>query len=57
MRQAVRLTLMGSIDMVLAVLFGIYGDGWLRHSAVLLAIFIVWLVYNLYEFFFSADYL
>lgn len=40
---------MGGIDVVLAILFGIYGASCLHRSDALLAIFIVWLMYNLYE--------
>jgi hypothetical protein len=48
-RQAIRLLVMGAIDVILAILFGIYGVSALRNSDFLLAIFIVWLMYNFYE--------
>lgn len=47
--QAIRLSMMGAVDITLAILFGIYGSGILHQSNAVLAIFIVWIIYNLYE--------
>jgi hypothetical protein len=47
-KQAIRLMVMGGVDVILAVLFGIYGTTWLHYDAVL-AIFLVWIAYNLAE--------
>ena len=51
MNQAKRLMVMGGIDVVLGILFGIFGDSVLRHSDVLIAMLFIWLSYNLYELF------
>lgn len=40
---------MGTIDVILGILVGIYGVDCLCRSDALLAIFLVWITYNVFE--------
>lgn len=48
-QQAIRLMVMGTIDVILGILVGIYGVDCLCRSDALLAIFLVWITYNVFE--------